>query len=184
MKSNIEKLKIKEYNSVIIGSGAAGLNCALHLINEGLKPSEIAIITEKLGGGTSFNTGSDKQTYYKMSLVGDQFDSPYEMAKDLWKGGAMHGDIALIEAANSVREFFHLIQLGVPFPHDKYGEFVGYKTDNDPKQRATSTGPLTSQIMCKCLLKSVQEYNIKIYNEYYTFKIINNKFKNKNKAIG
>ncbi|MFX0009803.1 MAG: oleate hydratase, partial [Candidatus Hermodarchaeota archaeon] len=143
----LEKIEIFEYNTVIIGSGAAGLNCALHLVEEGIPPSQIAIITENLGGGTSFNAGSDKQTYYKLSLIGDQLDSPYQMAKDLFSGGAMHGDIALIEATNSIREFFHLIQLGIPFPHDKFGGYVGYKTDNDPKQRATSIGPYTSQEM-------------------------------------
>jgi len=149
--------KILEYNTVIIGSGAAGLNCAIHLVEEGIAPWQVALVTEKLGSGTSFNAGSDKQTYYKMSIIGDQADSPLEMAKDLFSGGAMHGDIALVESTNSIREFFHLIHLGVPFPHDKYGGFVGYKTDNDPKQRATSIGPYTSQEMCKRLLEVVDE---------------------------
>lgn len=169
---NLEQLEIFEYNTIIIGSGAAGLNCALHLVEEGIEPLQIALVTENLGGGTSFNAGSDKQTYYKMSLVGDQLDSPYEMAKDLFSGGAMHGDIALIEATNSIREFFHLIQLGVPFPHDEYGGYVGYKTDNDPKQRATSIGPYTSQEMCKRLLDVVIELEINIFDKTYAAKIL------------
>lgn len=180
----IDQLEIKEFNTIIIGSGAAGLNCALHLVEEGIDPSKIAIITEKLGAGTSFNTGSDKQTYYKMSIIGDQIDSPFEMAKTYFSGGAMHGDIALIEASNSVREFFHLVQLGVPFPHDEYGAFVGYKTDNDPRQRATSIGPLTSQEMCKCLLKEVQNKNITILDNYYAFQILVDDTKEKHEAIG
>ena len=184
IKINIEQYEIKEYKSIIIGSGAAGLNCALHLLEEGIDASEIAIVTEELGGGTSFNTGSDKQTYYKLSLIGDQADSPYEMAKDLYSGGAMHGDIALIEASNSVREFFHLVHLGVPFPHDKFGEFVGYKTDYDPKQRATSIGPLTSQEMSKCLLKAVKNENITIYDKYYAFKILINNIKERIESVG
>ena len=28
----------------------------------------------------------------------------------------MHGDIALVEAALSTQEFYHLVQIGVPFP--------------------------------------------------------------------
>jgi succinate dehydrogenase/fumarate reductase flavoprotein subunit len=180
---NIKEIDIKEFNTVIIGSGAAGLNCALHLADEGIDPSKIAIITEQLGGGTSFNTGSDKQTYYKLSLAGDQMDSPLEMARDLFAGGAMHGDIALIEATNSIREFFHLIQLGVPFPHDKFGGFVGYKTDNDPRQRATSIGPLTSQEMSKCLLKEVQNKNIAIFDNYYAFHILLNDTKEGSEAV-
>lgn len=184
IKVDINRFEIREYNSIIIGSGAAGLNCALHLIMEGIAPDQVAIVTDKLGGGTSFNAGSDKQTYYKMSIIGDQLDSPYEMAKDLSVGGAMHGDVALIEATNSIREFFHLIQLGVPFPHDEFGGFVGYKTDNDPRQRATSIGPLTSQEMGKCLLKAVQDKDIKIFDKYHAVKIIIDDSKEKPEAIG
>ncbi len=181
---NIKDLENKEYNTIIIGSGAAGLNCALHLALEGIDASKIAIITEKLGGGTSFNAGSDKQTYYKLAIYGDQADSPYEMAKDLCAGGAMHGDIALIEATNSLTEFFHLVQLGVPFPYDKYGGFVGYKTDNDPKQRATSIGPFTSQKMGDCLLKAVKEKNIKIFDKHYAIKILVDDTSGQSEAIG
>lgn len=183
-KINNHMLEIESYHSVIIGSGAAGLNCALHLYEEGIPANEIAIITEKLGAGTSFNTGSDKQTYYKMSIIGDKKDSPYNMAQDYIAGGAMHGDIALIEASNSLREFFHLIHLGVPFPHDKYGAFVGYKTDNDPRQRATSIGPLTSQNMCECLLGAIGETGIKILDNNYAIDLIIDNEANKNRAIG
>ncbi|MFX0039257.1 MAG: FAD-binding protein [Promethearchaeota archaeon] len=181
---NENQFEIKEYNSIVVGSGAAGLNCALHLVMEGIPPNEVAIVTENLGGGTSFNAGSDKQTYYKLSIYGDQADSPYDLAKDLCAGGAMHGDIALIEATNSVREFFHLVQLGVPFPYDEYGGFVGYKTDNDPRQRATSIGPFTSQKMGQCLLNVVQKKNIQIYNKHYAVKVIIDDTTENPKAIG
>ena len=167
-----KKEEINKFHTVIIGSGAAGLNCAIHLVEEGINPMQIAIITEKLGGGTSFNTGSDKQTYYKLSVIGQERDSPVDMADDFFAGGAMHGDIALIESTNSIREFFHLVQLGVPFPHDKYGGYVGYKTDNDPRQRATSIGPLTSQKMGECLLDKVSQKGIKIFDKHYAVKLI------------
>lgn len=104
-------------NTLIIGSGAAALNAALHLFRNGQE--DIAVATDNFGGGTSNNAGSDKQTYYKLSLSGDLPDSPYKMAKDLFNGGCMHGDIALCEAQNSVPTFFHLVSLGVPFPHDR-----------------------------------------------------------------
>ncbi len=79
------------------------------------------------------------------------------MANTLFSGGSMHGDIALIEAALSTQEFYHLVQIGVPFPHNVYGGHVGYKTDYDPKQRAISAGPWTSQQMFKKLLIQVQK---------------------------
>jgi succinate dehydrogenase/fumarate reductase flavoprotein subunit len=65
----------------------------------------------------------------------------------------MHGDLALVEASLSARAFFHLVNLGVPFPRDAYGQFVGYKTDHDPRQRATSIGPYTSREMCRALIR-------------------------------
>lgn len=153
-----------ELDTVIVGSGAASLNCAVHLHDYG--HTDIAIVTEKVGGGTSNNTGSDKQTFYKLSLTGKEPDSPFEMAQSLFNGGAMHGDLALIEATLSAQEFFHLVQIGVPFPHDLYGGFVGYKTDHDPRQRATSVGPWTSHHMVQCLLEQVRHKAIPVFDEY------------------
>ncbi|HRU59580.1 MAG TPA: oxidoreductase, partial [Clostridia bacterium] len=123
-------------NTVIVGTGAAGFNAADSLYDLGQK--DICIVTEGIKMGTSRNTGSDKQTYYKLTLSGDGDDSVHEMAKTLFDGGSMHGDIALTEAALSAKGFYKLASIGVPFPHNKYGEYVGYKTDHDPRQRATS----------------------------------------------
>jgi len=157
-------------HSLIIGSGAASLNCALHLNNFGLK--DIAIVTECLGGGTSNNSGSDKQTYYKLSLFGQEKDSVYAMAQTLFSGGSMHGDIALVESSLSPQEFFHLVQIGVLFPHNAYGGYIGYKTDYDPKQRATSAGPWTSQQMFRKLLVQVQKEKILILDKYEVISLL------------
>jgi succinate dehydrogenase/fumarate reductase flavoprotein subunit len=74
----------------------------------------------------------------------------------------MHGDLALVEASLSARAFFHLVNLGLPFPTDSYGQFVGYKTDHDPRQRATSIGPYTSREMCRALIRRAQELDIPV----------------------
>ena len=42
---DLNQLEIKEYNSIIVGSGAAGFNCALHLVIEGISSDKIAIVT-------------------------------------------------------------------------------------------------------------------------------------------
>src|SRR5699024_12097563 len=65
----------------------------------------VAILTEGVKMGTSRNTGSDKQTYYKLSLCSDHSDSVYELAQTLFEGGCVNGDTALAEAAGSVRSF-------------------------------------------------------------------------------
>ena len=74
----------------------------------------------------------------------------------------MHGDLALIEASLSARAFINLVNLGVPFPRDQYGQFVGYKTDHDPRQRATSIGPYTSREMCRRLIEEIKRLDIPI----------------------
>ena len=36
------------------------------------------------------------------------------------------------------------------------GEYIGYKTDHDPRRRATSVGPYTSRQMTECLEQAVR----------------------------
>jgi len=174
------QLEVYSLNTVVVGTGAAGFNAADRLYSLGQK--DIAIITEGLNKGTSRNTGSDKQTYYKLTLAGEVADSVYEMAKTLYDGGCMDGDIALVEAALSARSFYHLVDIGVPFPHNSYGEFVGYKTDHDPRQRATSIGPLTSKCMTEKLEEQVKVKGITIFDGYQVIGILTDS--QKNKAIG
>lgn len=168
-------------HSLVIGSGAASLNCALHLHNFGIK--DTLIITECLGGGISNNSGSDKQTYYKLSLFGQEKDSVYDMAQTLFSGGSMHGDIALIESALSSQEFYHLVNIGVPFPHNRYGGYIGYKTDYDPKQRATSAGPWTSQQMYRKLLSQVQKEKIPLLDKHEVISLLTTSEKETEKRV-
>ncbi len=159
-------------DAVIVGTGAAGYNCALRLSDYGV--NDIAIITEGVNMGTSRNTGSDKQTYYKMNLCADYPDSPRAMAQDLFNGKCVDGDIAYAEAALSVMSFLHLCELGVEFPVNRYGEYVGYKTDHDPRARATSVGPLTSKMMTERLESAVEKRDIKIYDKLQIIEFIKN----------
>jgi succinate dehydrogenase/fumarate reductase flavoprotein subunit len=169
-------------NTLIIGSGAAALNAAVNLFDYGQK--DIAIATDFWGGGTSNNAGSDKQTYYKLSLSGDFPDSPHEMAGDLFNGGCMHGDIALCEAQNSAQAFFHLVNLGVPFPHDRFGAYVGYKTDHDPRGRATSAGPLTSRMMFECLANDVKKKGIRVFDRHEVIALLTENRGGEKQTIG
>ena len=172
IRINDLKLTVYSLNTVIVGSGAAGLNAADRLYNYG--QDDIAIITEGINMGTSRNTGSDKQTYYKLTLAGGEQDSVYEMAETLFAGGSMDGDIALVEAALSAQSFYHLVDIGVPFPHNKYGEYIAYKTDHDPRQRATSAGPLTSKFMTEKLEEEIRKKDIKIFDGYQVIGILTN----------
>ena len=107
----IRELKIE---NIVIGTGAAGFQAALRLYQNGER--DLAILAEDVNAGTSRNTGSDKQTYYKLSLASGDLDSVRTMAEDLFAGQCVDGDQALCEAALSSRSFFRLTELGVPFP--------------------------------------------------------------------
>ena len=147
----------KIYKCLIIGSGAAAYGAADWLYKEGI--TDIAVITENRLSGTSRNTGSDKQTYYKLSMDGFTADSPYKMACDMFSGGSCDGEKMYLEAVNSQKCFLRLCDYGVGFPTDNYGGYPGYKTDHDDTVRATSVGPLTSKVMTEKLEKVVLEEN-------------------------
>ena len=157
--------------TVVVGSGCAGLNAADTLASLG--EESLLLVTEDMNAGTSRNTGSDKQTYYKLSMAGDEGDSIGALAHDLC-GPDVNGDTALCEAAASAPSFFKLCALGVPFPTNEYGEYVGYQTDHDTRRRATSAGPLTSKYMTEALEKSVLARKVHILNHALAARIVKN----------
>lgn len=165
-----ESVRVITVHAAVVGTGAAGYNAALRLRQFGV--TDTAVLTEGVTAGTSRNTGSDKQTYYKMDLCGDSPDSPAAMARDLFAGRCVDGDIAYAEAANSVPCFLHLAELGVPFPVNRMGEYVGYKTDHDPRTRATSAGPLTSKLMTECLERAVKQAGIPVLDGLLAVEIL------------
>lgn len=171
-------VQVVTVNTAIVGTGAAGYQAATQLYRLG--QTDIAMVTEGIRDGTSRNTGSDKQTYYKLSLCGDVPDSPLLMAKDLFAGKGVDGDVALVEAALSVPCFLNLQRLGVPFPVNRYGEFVGYKTDHDPRARATSAGPLTSRMMTEALQRETEGLGIPVFDQCQVIAILTQQ----DKAVG
>jgi succinate dehydrogenase/fumarate reductase flavoprotein subunit len=173
-KSSIDlkgnKIALTMVHTLVIGSGAAGLNAAVQLRKNGVE--DVLIVSEGLKMGTSINTGSDKQTYYKLSMCGADTDAPRIMADTYFEGGSMHGDLSLVEASVSARAFINLVNLGMPFPRDAYGQFVGYKTDHDPRQRATSIGPYTSREMCNVLIAEVKRLKIPVQQKCSVTKLL------------
>ena len=177
-----KKFTFRRSDVIIVGSGAAGLNAAIALKKQGIQ--DVTVLTEGLTFGTSRNTGSDKQTYYKLTSSGTTPDSVRQMAQTLFDGGCVDGDIALAEAAVSTRAFFHLVDIGVPFPCNRYGEYVGYKTDHDPFKRGISAGPLTSRYMTERLIEEAKELGVRILEGYQALEILTAPDGEQKKAIG
>jgi len=166
----------------IVGSGAAALNAAICLRRFGV--DDLLIVTEALGAGTSANAGSDKQTYYRLNPGAPLGDNASGMARDLYAGGCMHGDIALIEASLSLACFHHLVHLGVPFPHNRYGDYPGFQTDHDPYTRGTSAGPRTSIMMYEHLLEEVAELGIPILDRMEVIRLLTQSYEQERKIVG
>jgi succinate dehydrogenase/fumarate reductase flavoprotein subunit len=137
-------------HSLVVGSGAAGLNAAVQLHRSGI--SDVCIVTEGLTMGTSINTGSDKQTYYKLGMYGNQDDSPMALAESFFANGGMHGDLALIEAALSARAFLNLVNLGVGFPSDIYGSSWATRPTMIPGSAPRPSGPIHHGKCAECSL--------------------------------
>ena len=81
----------KEVRTLVVGTGAAGYAAAVRLHQYGVR--DLAILAESVEAGTSRNTGSDKQTYYKLSLAGKEADSVRSMAEDLFRGPVRGGSV-------------------------------------------------------------------------------------------
>jgi succinate dehydrogenase/fumarate reductase flavoprotein subunit len=164
------RVTFRRYNTIIVGAGAAGMNCAAHLCEfmkrKGIEDAgeRVAVITRGLGLGASRMSGSDKQTYYKLGTSPNVPDCAEAFARTLTAAGCCHGDLALAEGVGSLREFYHLVHAGVTFPTDSIGTFIGYKTDHDPAERATSAGPKTSKFMSECLQKQVERHGVKVFD--------------------
>ena len=144
--------------AAVLGAGAAGWNAASVLAGGGL---ETVLLADDLTGGASQNAGSDKQTFYKLSVAGRDADSVSAMAESLYACGGIEGRHAQILAAESARAFYHLVEAGVPFPDNEFGEFVGYRTDHDTTLRATSAGPLTSRYMAEGLRQEAERKKVR-----------------------
>ena len=169
---NKKSVSVTAANTVIIGAGAAAMNCAVKLVefwtSRGLADAadRVLVVTGGLALGASRMSGSDKQTYYKMGTSPRVPDTAVEFAKALTGFGCCHGDTALAEGIGSLRGFYHLVEVGVPFPHDPWGAFIGYKTDHDPYERATSAGPKTSRFMSQCLEAKARRLGVRVVDQH------------------
>jgi succinate dehydrogenase/fumarate reductase flavoprotein subunit len=155
-------------DSLVIGSGAAGLRAAVELKR---RDRNVAILSQSAWGGTSACSGSDKQTLHTANTA-DQGDNFKEMAHAIRAGGAMDEDTAYIEAVGSIRAMASLQYLGLPLPQNALGGTLRYQTDHDEIGRATSCGPRTSRLMVKVLAKEAIRLDIPFFNHTTCVRIV------------
>lgn len=152
----------------VIGSGAAGLRCAVELANRDIK---VTVVTSMLFAGTSACSGSDKQTLFSCA-TSKHGDDVLAVAQAIGAGGAMDGDLAYIEASNSYLAIDALRAWGLPLPQDRYGAVLRYKTDHDEAGRATSLGPRTSRFMVKVLMEQAEKNGVSLLDRSTVIKLL------------
>ncbi|MCH2249083.1 MAG: FAD-binding protein [Cognatishimia sp.] len=155
-------------DSLVVGSGAAGLRAAVELRRRDI---DVTIISQSAWGGTSACSGSDKQTLHTANTA-DQGDNFVDMAESIRAGGAMDEDTAYIEAVGSPRAMASLQFLGLPLPQDQLGGTLRYQTDHDEVGRATSCGPRTSRLMVKVLAQEALRLDVPFFNQTTAVKIL------------
>lgn len=162
--------KIYSLNTIIVGGGIAGLNAAVNLYDRG--QTDIAILIDHAEGSTSRYARSDQQPYYKLSCIGNDTDSPYRMARSLQSTNSSDGDLALAEAALSLKCFYHLTELGLPFPHNEYGEYLGTRISGQERaRRSISCGPDTASQILIALEQEVKKREIPVFTGYQMVRI-------------
>jgi succinate dehydrogenase/fumarate reductase flavoprotein subunit len=154
------RLPVHWAETLVLGSGAAGLRAAVELKRRGV---DVVIASQSAFGGTSACSGSDKQTLHTANTAG-RGDDFRALADALGAGGAMDEDTAYVEAVGSARALSSLQFMGLPIPQDRLGGVLRYQTDHDEVGRATSCGPRTSRLMVQVLTREAIRLDIPIFN--------------------
>lgn len=173
------ELKVFSDETLVVGSGAAGLRACVELL---AKRVSVSAITSILFGGTSACSGSDKQTIFTCSTSANG-DNVKAVAEAIRAGGCMDADMAYVEAVNSYLALDGLRMCGLDLPTDKYGTVLRYKTDHDESGRATSCGPRTSRLMVKVLAQRASALGLKLLDRASAIAIIKNSLKS-DEAVG
>ena len=163
-----QRIPVRRYAALVVGSGAAGLRVAVELKRRGV---DVAVATQSAFGGTSACSGSDKQTLHTAN-GSDRGDDFRALAAALGAGGAMDEDTAYVEAVGSLRALASLQYLGLPLPQDRFGGVLRYQTDHDETGRATSCGPRTSRLMVQVLAREAMRLEVPMLNHTTAVRIL------------
>ena len=117
-------------NTAVIGSGAASLNAAVHLFDNGV--TDVIVVTERLGKALQATRAATSKP-----ITNSRFRALCRIRRMRWLRRFSMGCDARrhsFDRSNCLSiEFSHLVAIGVPFPHNQFGASVGYKTDHDPR---------------------------------------------------
>ena len=133
------QIRIMEAHTVVAGSGAAGFNAADRLRQYGVE--DVVLVTENINAGTSRNTGSDKQTYYKLSLAGGQGDSVRRLAECSLRAAVWTVTMPCARQLFPVRDFLSWWSWEFLFPTTGTGSLWDTRQTMTPMTGGPAWGP-------------------------------------------
>ena len=167
----------KQFDLIIIGSGAAGLTAAINAAKDGVK--NIAVISKVIT--TNSHTVAAKGGI-NASLGNVHADDWKWHAYDTIKGSDFLADEEAVEilCKNAMREIIWLEKIGVVFSRDKNSKIAqrayGGQTLNFGKDgiahRACYSKDKTGQTILHSLYNESQKYDIKFFEEFFVVDLI------------
>ncbi|MEZ0324177.1 MAG: L-aspartate oxidase [Hydrogenothermaceae bacterium] len=153
-------------DTVIVGSGLAGISAAYYMLNLGIKPT---LITKKSAtrsnsflaqGGIAAAIGFDDSTVYH-----------FEDTIKAGKGLCVKNNVRIL-VEEGLERVVDLINLGVPFDRDKDGNLKLAKEGAHRLSRVLHVKDKTGYEIGKVMLRYIKEKGVKILEGYYLQEII------------
>lgn len=151
------------YNTIVIGSGIAGLNFALNAACYG----KVLVVTKKRTAMSSTNHAQGG-----IAAVLDKTDPFDQHVKDTLEAGAHHNKRSAVEfmVKNGPEAVMKLIEIGVPFATNEQGEILLTREGGHHGRRIAFVGDYTGQEIESALIRQVTQ-NPRITIWEYTFAI-------------
>jgi len=172
----IKNLNYHYFDTLILGSGLAGLATAFHLS----KTQSIVILSK-----TQLDSGSTKWAQGGVAAVTDKvMDSFEKHVNDTFLASHKTADLEVVKfvVENGSREIQNWIKLGMPFDLNRFGEFDLTKEAAHSQRRILHAGgDQTGRKIQQFLLQQLQQKsNLKLLPDFFVFKVVSFEFQNQN----
>jgi L-aspartate oxidase len=149
--------------TIVIGSGIAGLNFALNAAKYG----KVLVVTKKRTAMSSTNHAQGG-----IAAVLDKADRFEEHVKDTMEAGAQHNKRSAVEfmVKHGPEAIMKLVEIGVPFATNEQGQILLTREGGHHGRRIAFVGDYTGQEIESALIRQVTQHpNITIWE--YTFAV-------------
>ncbi|HKX13133.1 MAG TPA: L-aspartate oxidase [bacterium] len=156
----------QHYDFIILGSGIAGLSCALQLAGHG----SVAVLTKKESAES--NTNYAQGGIASVVSPEDNLDAHVRDTLDAGAGLCHEAIVAKVvaEGPHVVQE---LIEFGVEFSRGKGGDFDLGREGGHSQRRVLHAGDFTGQVIERALLQSVKTHsNIQVFEHHFAIDLI------------